>query len=95
MTTSEDQPVEGMSNVTLTCLAKTSDIVSGYVWYKDNIQIMNATNMTFSLPNNDRNDEGHYSCEVITYKAPRSPRSENVTKNFLCKSRLSCGSLNH
>ena len=85
VTTSKDSPVEGVDIVTLTCSPSTSDNVTGYVWYRNNVQIPSATNMTYALPNNTRVDDGDYTCEVITYKVPRSPMSDNLTITFLCK----------
>ena len=83
---SEDQPVEGLTKVTLTCSARTSDSVTAYLWYKNQIQIFGASNETFSLPNNTRTDDGEYSCEVNTSEAPKSPMSNTITINFLCES---------
>ena len=85
VTTSKDSPVEGVDIVTLTCSPRTSDNVTGYVWYRNNVQIPSATNMTYALLNNTRVDDGDYSCEVTTYKAPRSPKSDNLTVIFSCK----------
>ena len=83
---SENQPVEGVAEVTLTCSARTSDSVTAYLWYKNQIQIFGASNETFSLPNNTRTDDGEYSCEVNTSEAPKSPMSNTITINFLCES---------
>ena len=83
---SENQPVEGVAEVTLTCSARTSDNVTAYLWYKNQIQIFGASNETFSLPNNTRTDDGEYSCEVNTSEAPKSPMSNIITINFLCES---------
>ena len=85
VTASKDSPVEGVDIVTLTCSPSTSDNVTGYVWYRNNVQIPSATNMTYALPKNARVDDGDYTCEVITYKVPTSPMSDNLTMTFLCK----------
>ena len=83
---SENQPVEGVAEVTLTCSARTSDNVTAYLWYKNQVQIYSALKETFSLPNNTRTDDGEYSCEVNTSEAPKSPMSNIITINFLCES---------
>ena len=94
MTASENQPVEEVTNVTLTCSDRTSDNVTGYLWYKNGVLIGESTNMKLSLPNNTRADDGQYSCEVKTNKVPKSSMSNTITINFLCKSS-SCLILYH
>ena len=94
MTASESQPVEEVTNVTLTCSDRTSDNVTGYLWYKNGFLIGESTNMKLSLPNNTRADDGQYSCEVNTNKVPKSSMSNMITINFLCKSS-SCLILYH
>ena len=94
MTASENQPVEEVTNVTLTCSDRTSDNVTGYLWYKNGVLIGESTNMKLSLPNNTRADDGQYSCEVNTNKVPKSSMSNTITINFLCKSS-SCLILYH
>ena len=85
LTPSVISPVEGIHNVTLTCSAATSDNVTGYVFYKNNVQISVSTSSNYLLPNNSRTDDGNYTCEVTTSKAPRSPKADKVAVKFLCK----------
>ena len=85
LNTSNNSPVEGSDNVTLTCSSSTSDVVVRYIWYKNNITIPSARNHTYQLPNNARNDDGHYSCMVLTKNAGNSSISDRVTVKFLCK----------
>ena len=85
LTPSVISPVEGIHNVTLTCSAATSDNVTGYVFYKNNVQISVSTSSNYLLPNNSRTDDGNYTCEVTTSKAPRSPKADEVAVKFLCK----------
>ena len=85
LNTSNNSPVEGSDNVTLTCSSSTSDVHVRYIWYKNNITIPSARNHTYPLPNNARNDDGHYSCMVLTKNAGNSSISDRVTVKFLCK----------
>ena len=85
LNTSNNSPVEGSDNVTLTCSSSTSDVVVRYIWYKNNITIPSARNHTYPLPHNTRNDDGHYSCMVLTKNAGNSSISDRVTVKFLCK----------
>ena len=85
LTSSVVSPVEGINNVTLTCSAATSDTVTGYVFYKNNVQISVRTSSNYLLPNNSRTADGNYTCEVTTGKAPRSPKADKVAVKFLCK----------
>ena len=78
-------PVEGIHNVTLTCLPQTTYNVTSYVFYKNNVVISNTTNSNYSLPNNSRSDDGNYTCGYATTKAPTSPKADQVAVNFLCK----------
>ena len=89
MTASENQPVEGAANVTLTCSDRTSDNVTGYLWYKNGFLVRESANRTISLLNNTRTDDGQYSCEVNTTEAPKSSMSNKITIKFLCKSSSS------
>ena len=85
LTPSVASPVEGIHNVTFTCSPRTSDNVTGYLFYKNNVLIYNTTNSHYSLPNNSRIDDGSYTCEVTTNKAPTSPKAHQVAVMFLCK----------
>ena len=85
LTPSVASPVEGIHNVTFTCSPRTSDNVTGYLFYKNNVLISNITNSHYSLPHNSRADDGSYSCEVTTNKAPTSPKAHQVAVMFLCK----------
>ena len=85
LTTSVVSPVEGTHNVTLSCTAMTSDNVTGYVFYRNNVQISVRTSKSYTLPNNNRTDDGNFTCEITTSKAPRSPKADPVAVMFLCK----------
>ena len=85
LTTSVVSPVEGIHNVTLTCTAMTSDNVTGYTYFRNNVQISVRSSNSYTLSNNSRVDDGNYTCEVTTSKAPRSPKADPVAVMFLCK----------
>ena len=83
---SNNSPVEGRDNVTLTCVPATTDTITGYEWYKDDSKItINATNNTYSLPANKRANSGLYQCKVMTKNLPGLSRSEVKNVTFLCK----------
>ena len=86
ISTSNASPVEGRDSVVLTCTSLSSDNVTHYTWYKNNVRINNETNQNYTLPNTNRSDDGTYACDVSTKKAPTSAKSENVTVRYLCKS---------
>ena len=82
---SSTSPVEEIDLVILTCVGNSSDVITGYIWYANNVLIESALNNTYSLPSKKRVDDGDYSCKVITRKAPISPMSLNTTITFMCK----------
>ena len=63
----------------------TSDNVTGYTYFRNNVQISVRSSNSYTLSNNSRVDDGNYSCEVTTSKAPRSPKADPVAVMFLCK----------
>ena len=84
LSTTTTTPVEG-TNVTLTCTPKTTDQLDGYTWYKDNQKISGATGSTYLIPNQNRADDGKYSCSVTTKDLGSSQNSSSVTIGFKCK----------
>ena len=52
LTTSVVSPVEGIHNVTLTCTATTSDNVTGYTYFRNNVQISVRSSNSYTLSNN-------------------------------------------
>ena len=63
----------------------TSDNVTGYIYFRNNVQISVRSSNSYTLSNNSRVDDGNYTCQVTTSKAPRSPKADPVAVMFLCE----------
>ena len=87
MTSSNNNPQVGVSDVELTCTHDSNDVVKSYLWFKDGTQIDKATAKKYQLPGKAKSDSGFkYQCKVVATYVPSSSFSDELTVTFLCKS---------
>ena len=82
ITTSTDSPQELDDPVTLTCNAKSSEIVTKYSWYFNGNNEDKVNSETYKI-GNTREKSGNYTCAVTT--ATKTSTSEVKQVVFLCK----------
>ena len=84
---SNNYPVENVDNVNLTCVASTTDAITGYEWYKEDTKLNETDGHTdtYLIPGNERSNSGSYRCKVSTTNAPISAISSPLTITFYCK----------
>ena len=91
LSASSNNPVEGGTNVRLTCAeaTSTSDTATSYEWYKDgsNTPVNGETSLTYNI-GNLRSAEGSYTCKVVAQNSPTSEASEAQTITFYCEYSL-------
>ena len=86
VTSSNNNPQVGVSNVELTCTHASNDVVKSYQWFKDGTQINTATAKKYQLPGKAKSDSGFkYQCKVVATYVPPSSFSDELTVTFLCK----------
>ena len=79
---SSTSPTEG-ETVRFTCNVNTNDIIKGYGWYYNGIQISGETSKEYSLTNGNRFNSGNYYCNVTTQNFNK--RSQEISVVYLCK----------
>ena len=93
---SSNTPIEGGTNVTLSCAEATSvsDTVASYRWFKDdsNIAVTGESSATYNI-GNERSAEGSYTCKVVAQNSGTSEPSESQTITFYCKYNLNLSCL--
>ena len=87
VTSSNNNPQVGVSNVELTCTHDSNDVVKSYQWFKDGTQIGTVSSKKYQPPGNAKSDSGFkYQCKVVATYVPSSSFSDELTVTFLCKS---------
>ena len=86
--TTDNSPVEGSTNVTLTCKESISSIetVSSYEWYKDNstVAINGESSSQYNI-GNQRTAAGTYTCKVVSQNSGTSAKSNSQKIEFYCE----------
>ncbi len=76
---------EGKGNITLTCKVSDSCSVKSYKFYRNGVEEKNfAKDML--VVNNNRSNDGNYSCAVLKDIQGLSAVSNVISLEFLCKS---------
>ena len=78
VTSSKATPDENKDDVTLTCTKSTSDTLTSYEWFKDNVKINGADKSTYALPDNKRTNSGSYTCKVTVQTRPAATSAAKV-----------------
>ena len=79
---SSSSPTEG-ETVRFTCNVKTNDIIYGYGWNYNGIQISGARSKEYSIINGNRSNSGYYSCNVTTQNFNKT--SQEIILTYICK----------
>ena len=85
VSTSSETPKEDVDTVTLSCGKDTSDSVTGYKWYKDNVVVPDKIAKDYALATQKRGEDGSYTCEVTTTNIATSGKSDPKIVKYLCK----------
>ena len=80
---STTSPKEG-DDVTFTCIAVTTDSITQYTWYHNNVQIIVENTEIFQLSGGNRSNSGNYTCKVTT-ATPIERTSSMRSVLYLCK----------
>ena len=84
----DNTPVEGSTNVNLTCKESISSIetVSSYEWYKDgsSTAINGESSSQYNICN-QRSAAGNYTCKVVSQNSGTSVKSNSQKIEFYCE----------